>query len=140
MYRTYIIPGGSTASRAICRSNKKEDTQENYATLDWLSTQCGLSRNLSLPFNAMFFIIHLSTNNFHLFVANCAPQCSVPKITACCLTLAITHFVLCLSLCFYLACSKKSADKASIYPEALIFKIAGVHSWFLRSVNQLPLI
>ena len=55
MYRTYIIQGGSTAPRTICKSNKKEDTQENYATLDWLSTRYGLSQNLCLLCNVIFF-------------------------------------------------------------------------------------
>ena len=92
--KTHIIQGGFTAPRAICRSNKKEDTRKNYVTLDWLSTHCSLSQNLFLPCNTKFFIIHLSTNNVHLFQANCAPQCSVVKINACCLTLAIWFFIL----------------------------------------------
>ena len=74
-------------------ATRRRTPRKNYATLDWLSTHCGLSQNLFLPCNTKF-IIHLSTKNLHLFQANCAPQCSVLKKNACCLTLAISYFVL----------------------------------------------
>ena len=64
------------------------------ATLDWLSTHCGLSQSLSLPCDIKFSIIHLSTNNLQLCQVNCGPQCSVLKVNACCLMLAISYFVL----------------------------------------------
>ena len=43
----------------------------------------------------------------------------------------------CLSLCFYLACLKKSTEKARVYRKTFIFKMVGVHSSLERSVMEL---
>ena len=105
----------------FCSQSDLQEQQEGghpgksyYATPDWLSTHCGLSQNLSLSWSTKFFIIHLSTNNLHLFQANCAPQCSVLKINACCLTLAISYSILLSQPLFAPSCLKKSTGKASI--------------------------
>ena len=59
---------------------------------------------------------------------------AILKINACCLTLAIAHFVLLSQPFLYLACLKKSTEKESTEREAFNFKIVGMHSLLERSV------
>ena len=83
----HIIQGGSAAPRLIYRSNKKEDPQEIYATPDCLSTDCGLSQNLSLPCNTMLSIIPVNKYFTPLSRKLCTPV--ILKVNACCLTFSI---------------------------------------------------
>ena len=92
LYWKHIIQGGYTASRVICRRIKKENTQEKTVTPDWLSTHCGLSQNLSLPCNTKFLIIPVNKLCTPRSSKLCTP--AILKVNACCLTLAISYFIL----------------------------------------------
>ena len=63
----------------------------------------------------------------------CTP--AILKINVCCLTLAISHFVLLSQSLFIVACLKKSGEKERVQRKAFIFQMAGVHSSFGRSVK-----
>ena len=80
---------------------RRRTPKKNYASPDWLSAHCGLSQNLFLPCNTKFLIIPVHPNNCQL----CIP--TIIKVNVCCLTLAISYFILLLQPLFVLCLFEK---------------------------------
>ena len=69
-----------------------EHPGKNYVAPDWLCTHCSLSQNPSLPCNTKFLIIPVNKLCTPLSSKLCSP--AILKVNACCLTLAISYFIL----------------------------------------------